>query len=783
MKKRIFLLATMIPLLAISVLGQSGKKAYKAGTEFVDNLKYEDGVAQFTSAIGLEPSNADYYSARANAYEMLKKYNEAYSDYEKALVFKPKDVDAITSLGRVCNKLGKYNEALALLNHASGLALRSSKVYREKVQALIGLEMYLDALKASDTAIMIKPEPIDYYWKGVIYVALNKNQLAKDQLEKSISKDKKLVEPRLELAKILISEGDTRGALEQINIVLATDDKNVDAYLARSEIFKKNLDFPNAINDVSKTILIDPANPQYYLIRGKDYQEFNQHANAINDFSKAISLKSDDPVIYFARAESYKQIMDVEKAMEDYNKITVLSEDDPVARKLLRQAKLELYKLNQEYVAPDINILNPAVTENVIPVRGTSKSITISGKITEKSALDTLLINNQKVAFSPKRNGAYEFTANVEVPAEAEKVTILARDEYHNEKVLELKVKRTEINPPRIFITAPYTNEGQVFLDDIKPDQLIEGRVEDESQIKSIQIGGVTTIIPRADQLNPTFNTKLTISNINKFSVIAEDIYGNIDTAEFLLNRQNALLAANNPMGKTWVVFIENSSYEKFASLDGPIRDVSSIRRALANYQINNIIHEKDMTKERMERFFNIELRDQLKANQVKSLLIWYAGHGKFINGVGYWIPVNAERDEEFTYFNINSLKAGLQGYADLVHTLVVSDACETGQGFYTAMRSAADAPTCDDQIVAGKKSAQVFASAGYELAVDKSKFTETFANILTSNLKTGNACIPIETIVKEVTKEVTTETGQKPKFGKIQGVEEMGGTFFFIVK
>ena len=88
-----------------------------------------------------------------------------------------------------------------------------------------------------------------------------------------------------------------------------------------------------------------------------------------------------------------------------------------------------------------------------------------------------------------------------------------------------------------------------------------------------------------------------------------------------------------------------------------------------------------------MEKFFNIELRDLVKKNQVKSLLVWYAGHGKFINDVGYWIPVDAKRDDEFTYFNINALKAGLQGYTDVVvHTLVVSDACESGPGFYSAI-------------------------------------------------------------------------------------------------
>jgi hypothetical protein len=331
------------------------------------------------------------------------------------------------------------------------------------------------------------------------------------------------------------------------------------------------------------------------------------------------------------------------------------------------------------------------------------------------------------------------------------------------------------------MIVAPYTSEeGQVFLDSTTPNIAIQGKISDESRIKSITVGNFTASY-NPNELNPSFSATLNVSDLNKFTVVAEDIYGNRQETEFKLNREGAGIAANNPMGRTWVVFIENSSYETFASLDGPIKDISAMRRALANYQIHNIIPKKDMTKAEMERFFNIELRDQVKKNQVKSLMIYYAGHGKYINDVGYWIPVDAKRDDEFTYFNINALKAGLQGYTDVVvHTLVVSDACESGPGFYSASRSVKDAPTCDNTQVASAKSAQVFSSAGYELAVDNSKFAATFANTLMNN---KNACIPIETIVKTVTAAISTDNGQKPKFGNIQGLDYTNGTFFFITK
>jgi len=207
-------------------------------------------------------------------------------------------------------------------------------------------------------------------------------------------------------------------------------------------------------------------------------------------------------------------------------------------------------------------------------------------------------------------------------------------------------------------------------------------------------------------------------------------------------------LPQDNPMGVTWAVFIQNSNYKSFASLDGPSKDIDLMRNVLSNYRIDNIILKQDMTKEELERFFGVELWDMVRKNRVNSLLIWYAGHGKRINETGYWIPVDARRDDEYTYFNITNLKSALKAYSTWVrHTLVVTDAVESGPTFYQAMRSLPRERSCDDPSATQYRSSQVFSSSGYELAVENSQFTKTFANTLANN---PNACIPIESIVKE---------------------------------
>jgi hypothetical protein len=187
------------------------------------------------------------------------------------------------------------------------------------------------------------------------------------------------------------------------------------------------------------------------------------------------------------------------------------------------------------------------------------------------------------------------------------------------------------------------------------------------------------------------------------------------------------------------------------------------------------------MTKEGMDKFFSIKLRDYVKNNTINSLVIWYAGHGKYVSPTGYWVPSDGKPDDEFSYFGINNLKAAMQSYAGkLVHTLVITDACESGATFLMAMRGGADGQRCDNFELTKAKSAQVFTSAGFELASDNSQFTKSFVSCLNTNVE---PCLPIDKIVKKVTTVVAQGGNQAPKFGKIKDLEDEGGTFFFIKK
>jgi tetratricopeptide (TPR) repeat protein len=766
-------------LIVITVNAQNAKKFFKTGEDFYQAGNYKDAISQFTNAIGINPEYKEAYFMRGCAHEETSEFQKAYDDFNRALIFDPKDEVTYYHLGKNLYELGKYKEALTMLHKATSIDKKLMEAYQQKILVLLKLGQGLEAIKVGDSVLALEGSAYNYYLCGLVNETLKSDQKAEWFYLKSIKENKKYIDGYIALSNIQIGLNKVEEAMINCNEALKLDPNSRKALIARSKVFVKKVDYRNGIDDLSRAIVLNPDDQELYYTRGIYYQQFIQHQNAINDFNKVLLLNPDNADALYQRARSNEEIANYSAAIKDYQSLVKISEFDGKAQKLLKDAQARLFELNREKENPIITLVEPTPKDKfVIEVPLNKNTYKIKGFVKDKSDIAYIKINNQEVKME-KLNGQADFYSEVPVDSTGI-VSISASDVYNNLEKINYTITRTEITPPKVAIMAPIASDnGEVFLDNNDPTIYIEGKVSDQSLIKSILIEGVSASF-KLDELNPTFSASININNKNKFTVIATDIYGNQIPDTFKLNRDGAGILAANPMGKTWVVFIENSKYTTFASLEGPNKDVSLMKAALAKYQVSQFIHKQNMSKEQMEKFFSIELRDLIRSNRVNSLLVWYAGHGKFINETGYWIPIDASRDDEFTYFNINFLRASMQSYNTLSHTLIITDACESGPSFYTASRSISSEPSCSDWQKTRLKSSQVFSSAGYELAVDRSQFTQTFANLLRSN---PNACIPIDNIVTKVSSAVSKNTQQKPKWGKITGLADEDGTFFFIAK
>jgi tetratricopeptide (TPR) repeat protein len=777
-------IATLVGVILIgiqAIFGQSPKKVFKTGMEFYESQNYEDAIQQFTEAIELKTDFTEAYVQRAESYLNLNRLEEAVQDFRRAIAFDTKNDELYFKAGKIYAEIGSDSLAREMLSSTLELDKKYFEAYPLLMEVLWNLGDSENALIVAQMWVELKKYERSYYFCGLAFDSLENLPRAVVNYDLALKENEKFVAAYISKSRALLALNELKKALFGVDKALNLDGNNIDALVLKSQIEAASQDFPNAINNISRAIVLDPDNKDWYVARGHYNMHFSQYAVAIGDFNKVISLEPEYALGYYYRAQANAETGNINQAIKDYEKFQAMSPDQPGLEDKIQDAKRQLYDLNREEVNPEILISMPKINnETQMQIPKKADTLWVKGVVTDQSLIHNIEINGVKAIFDETTLNP-EFELGIPLDTSQTSVSIVVTDIYFNVLLQNYAVLRTEVDPPLISLRAPVSSDSyEIFLDVESPTLYIEGQVDDESKIKQIRINDMLASFPMND-INPVFSATVSIANINSIKIYCEDVFGNSKVTEFTLNRDAIGLLADNPMGKTWVVFIENSNYTEFASLDGPEKDISTMRASLANYKISNVIHKKDLTKEKMERFFSIELRDLIRANQVNSLLIWYAGHGKFINETGYWIPTDASRDDEFTYFNINVIKSSLQSYyAGLTHTLVVNDACESGASFADLTRGENEDRRCSNWEDVRSKSSQVFTSAGYELAIDNSQFTKTFASTLKNN---DDSCIPIEEIVKRVKVSVKQNNKQTPKFGIISGLGDENGTFFFIKK
>ncbi len=663
----------------------------------------------------------------------------------------------------------------------AGRSYRNNGFFTDRVSLLISQGMWEMALAASDTALRYRDDAVNNFQRAVIFSELGDDTSAILFFEKALKRDRLLTDARLALAGLLLQRGDISSALKECNQAIRYDGGNAAVYRARAAVWEASGDSDSALGDLSAALMLEPGSQDHFAARALCYQRQERHQEAAADLTAALAKGSPTAAMLLMRARSYDALSETDRAAADYAAVIGLSRGSAADSELRREAEERLFAINREEESPEIILERPPVTkEGHILLGPHDDRIIVSGSVTDQSPLALLTVNEKPVNHGGKSTVNFETEV---APGSRETLHIVARDVYDNETVLTCPITRTENDPPLIEILDPQLmGENLLMVEDDAKSIDIQGVIRDESLIRSVRVGNVSAQFP-LDDLNPQFIARgIDVRNKDRVTIEAEDIYGNMTVSRYTLNRAGTIISENNPMGNTLVVFIENSDYEDFAVLQGPPKDASLITSVLEeNYQVLPVKRLRNQSKQQMEKFFSIDLRDEIRNRQIKSLVVWYAGHGKFINDVGYWIPVDARRDEEFSYFSLNSLKASMETYMNyLTHLLVITDACESGPSFYQTMRSELRVRDCTDWRATQLKSGQLFSSAGYELATDDSQFTRTFAAALRAN---PNTCISIEEIVIHVTKAVTLNNQQKPRFGRITGLKDEDGTFFFVKK
>jgi tetratricopeptide (TPR) repeat protein len=773
------LIVLIISLSTLSGLAQNAKKLYKSGKDYSKIGNFEKAVELFTQAIDLDSDFTKAILARASAYEELIQYKKAAEDYETLSLLQPGKGDYSMKAGMFYFEAKEYQKAIPLLNSASETDAKNSKIYNLKAKCYFAIKNYPEALDEINTALQLEPSADNYYQRGLIHSESNNFSAAKGDFMQSLQLNSSNSDAYTHLAFAQLSLNEEENAIKSLNNAINVDNRNKSAYLLRSYIHRKQSNLNEAIKDLTTALTYFSNDKKVLLQRGIAYSENKQYNEAIEDLTKVLRTEKDEKLALKYRAQSYQALNKKNEAIKDYEELLAVVNKDDNQKDFAVDIKNQLFELQREGNKPQIVIIQKNKDSKLIEVPEGPDEAPITIKIIDQSDLAIIKIDGFEVKFNQENiKSGEEILAEI---AEKNSLKIEVEDVYGNTTTETFRLKRVDTGFPRVVITVPLNSKGnEIVLSELSEEVELQGRIVSKYKIESFKIDDIPVDFVK-DANNPPFRVAINIKDKTSILFDVIDTEGNHLSKQFSIDKADAELLSKNPMGRTWVVFVENSDYVHFTNLEGPKKEVNLMVKALDNYQIDKVIHKKNMTKAQMDWFFRQELKKQIIENRVNSIMVWYAGHGKYLNQKGYWIPVDSKVDDLSTYYNLNSLKTALKPYTKVItHSLIVTDACESGPSFYMSMRSLPTDRDCNNAKSTKLKSSQVFTSTREDITGGDSQFTESFANSLIYNSK---SCIPIEQIVNKVSGELLKTSNKRPKFGKISGFGDENGSFIFIKK
>lgn len=722
-------------LLTILISGQycqaqGGKAFLKEGDTFRKENELEKALEKYGLAIAVDPQLVRAYQARAEVNTLLGRKVDVAQDLAHIAELDPANAALGAAAARAYMDIDSLATARELCNAALKVDRKNMEAMQIKTRACLALGDLDGATEASDAALALKGTTDTYFLHGLVRAAVRDYKTAETDFDRVLEWNHLYEAAYVELAKVQLElyevfTGPTMQmrsldkAVEKCTVALDLNPQSTDALFTRSRAYAAQKQYAKAIEDISRCIALGRTDQAVYHQRALYYSGFGQHQNAVNDLNKILLDHPEDVDELVLRAESKEANLDMEGALKDLETAQRFMKANPGKSKANEQqletsrARIakQVFEMNRESDPPRLTIVEPYSKDSVAQVSMSLRHLKVSGHVLDKSKLKSITVNGEPAQFDKDEKDPQFFTAIPWAPTDKE-IVVQVTDIYDNFTSQILKVERTEGVPPNVIVTTPAATQDRVVTVMADKESIfLEGRVNDESPIRLIAVDGVNASYA-PDQMNPEFSIKLDVKDKTGFSVHAEDQFGNAtDVAYTLVRKALPAVVASKPAtsvsttasttptttptttpapsrsGATWVIHIENSNYRNFPVVPSA-GDAAKIQKAFGNYTIARTLNKKNLTKEQLDRFFNIELRDLVRTNKVGTILVWYSGHGRTVGGKAYWVPVDARKDDIYSYFNYGSLKAQMQNYSESVdNTVVVSDATGSESSFYELTR------------------------------------------------------------------------------------------------
>ncbi|BAZ65830.1 MAG: tetratricopeptide repeat protein [Pelatocladus maniniholoensis HA4357-MV3] len=289
---------------------------------------YQGAIADYSTAIRLNPRYVYAYNNRGIVRSELGDNKGAVADYTQALRINPKFALAYSNRCNIRSDLGDHQGAISDCNQALKLNSNFAPAYLNRGKARRGLKDNQGAISDYNQALKLRPNyDKAYNNRGNALSDLGDRQGAIDDYNQALQINPNYAEAYYNRGLVRSKLGDRQGAITDYTQAIKLKPNYDKAYNNRCNIRLYLGDEQGAIADCNEALKINPNYDKAYYNRGNALRDLGDKKGAIADYNQAIKINPNFAYAYYRRGNARgnwgdKQggIADLQKAAEIFQK-------------------------------------------------------------------------------------------------------------------------------------------------------------------------------------------------------------------------------------------------------------------------------------------------------------------------------------------------------------------------------------------------------------------------------------------------------------------------------
>ena len=295
----------------------------------------ESAIEDYSAAIEINPKLAGAFNGRGNALRETGQIDRAISDYEKAIELDPDSPFAYNGRGNALRDKGQADRAIEDFNKAIRIDPSYGTAFIGRANVFSDKGDWVEAIKDYDAALDLDPKDITALNnRGTAYQNMGSLDSAIRDYTAAVALDGRRAALYFNRALAYHAKGDTQNAFEDYTSTIQRDPNYAYAYYNRGQIAQNKGDLRQAIADYDKAIQINPNYAQSYVSRGVARLRQGDARKALEDLRNGLRLDERQVSAYIALGEAYVKLKMFDQAQNELNRALVI---DPASAEVLYQ--------------------------------------------------------------------------------------------------------------------------------------------------------------------------------------------------------------------------------------------------------------------------------------------------------------------------------------------------------------------------------------------------------------------------------------------------------------